>query len=173
MLAAGIVELFVRMVVSLGFVLSIVAVAYLVMRRRAGLTGRVSSRLAGGRGAATRPSRGALAGQPRQRAAARRSSRQHVEVIGRVGLTRTSSAVVVKFADRVLLVGAAEQGQPTVLAELDVATWELYDQDAEWTVPLERGSQPALDIETGADAAPGVPRPGFIDALREATVRRA
>lgn len=155
--AAGVVDLFVRMVVSLAFVLAIVAVAYVAMRRRAGLAGRVESRFAGSR----RPRTAAAAAAPK-RGGSRRGARQHVEVIGRVGLTRSSSAVVVKFADRVLLVGASEQAQPTVLAEVDAATWELFDRDAEWAVPLE---------VSGDDTAPA--RPGFVEALREATIRRA
>lgn len=164
--ASGIVDLFVRMVVSLALVLAIVAVAYFAMRRRAGLAGRVNTRLAGRRGTA-RPARGDRS-QRSQRGASRRGARQHVEVLGRVGLTRASSAVVLKFADRVLLVGASETAQPTVLAELDAATWELYDQDVEWTVPVELDAEQHDDAATGAAA-----RPGFLEALREATVRRA
>lgn len=172
--AAGIVDLFVRMMVSLAFVLGIVAVAYLAMRRRAGLAGRVNTRFAGRRGAApsSRGDRGARQRMPRgqrsQRGASRRGARQHVEVLGRVGLTRASSAVVLKFADRVLLVGASETAQPTVLAELDAATWELYDQDIEWTVPVELDADGNDDVVNGAAG-----RPGFLEALREATVRRA
>lgn len=162
--AAGIVDLFVRMVVSLALVLAIVAVAYFAMRRRAGLAGRVNTRLAGRRAPGRSPRQRA---QRPQRGAARRGARQHVEVLGRVGLTRASSAVVLKFADRVLLVGASETAQPTVLAELDAATWELYDQDVEWTVPVE------LDPEQHDDTASAAARPGFLEALREATVRRA
>jgi flagellar biogenesis protein FliO len=172
--ASGIVDLFVRMVVSLALVLAIVAVAYFAMRRRAGLAGRVNTRLAGrvntrlaGRRGTARPARGDRS-QRSQRGASRRGARQHVEVLGRVGLTRASSAVVLKFADRVLLVGASETAQPTVLAELDAATWELYDQDVEWTVPVELDAEQHDDAATGAAA-----RPGFLEALREATVRRA
>jgi flagellar biogenesis protein FliO len=172
--AAGIVGLFVRMVVSLALVLAIVAVAYFAMRHRAGLTGRVNSRFAGRRGAghASRAERGHR--QPRSQ---RRGARQHVEVLGRVGLTRASSAVVVKFADRVLLVGASETARPTVLAEVDAATWELFDQDAEWTVPVDRHADRHADHLADRhrrDAASGpAARPGFLEALREATVRRA
>lgn len=165
--AAGIVDLFVRMVVSLALVLAIVAVAYFAMRRRAGLAGRVNTRLAGRRALGQAPRQRTQRTQRTQRGAARRGARQHVEVLGRVGLTRASSAVVLKFADRVLLVGASETAQPTVLAELDAATWELYDQDVEWTVPVE------LDAEQHDDTASAAARPGFLEALREATVRRA
>ena len=60
-----------------------------------------------------------------------------------------------------ILVGASEQSQPAVLAEVDAATWELYEGGGEFTVPA--------DVERN-DLAPT--RPGFLDALREATVRR-
>lgn len=171
--AAGIVDLFVRMMVSLALVLAIVAVAYLAMRRRAGLAGSVNTRFAGRRnaGSATRSPRAARSPRAdrghRSRGASRRATRQHVEVLGRVGLTRASSAVVLKFADRVLLVGASETAQPTVLAEIDAATWELYDQDVEWTVPVE------IEGDQHDDTASAATRPGFLEALREATVRRA
>lgn len=170
--AAGIVDLFVRMVVSLAFVLAIVAVAYCAMRRRAGLAGRVDLRFAGRAGAGVSPSARAdraprMPAGRRAGSASRRGLRQHVEVLGRVGLSRSSSAVVLKFADRVLLVGASETAQPCVLAELDAATWELYDEDVEWSVPVELD---APDREH--DDAPAA-RPGFLEALREATVRRA
>lgn len=159
MLAAGIVDLFVRMVTSLALVLAIVAMAYVVMRRRAGTTtGRASARTGtparGGRRSTAQP-RGA------RHTGGRRGNRSAVEVLGRVGLTRSSSAVALKFGDRVILVGASEQSQPAVLAEVDAATWELYQGDSEFAVPA--------DVERD-DLAPA--RPGFLDALREATVRR-
>lgn len=170
MLAAGFVELLVRMLSSLAIVLAIVAIAYLVMRRRAGLAGRVAARPRGGRaasGAGARPARPARA--PRT---PRRSHRSAVEVIGRVGLSRSTAAVAVKFGDRVLLIGASEQAQPSVLAEIDAETWELCQARDEfeqaWTVPAE--------IDGGADGridAVEAARPGFLEALREATVRRA
>lgn len=156
MLATGFVDLLVRMITSLAIVLAIVAVAYVVMRRRAGMTVRT-----------TRPSVPNSAGARRvERAlrAARRNHRQPIEVIGRVGLSRSSAAVAIKFGDRVLLVGASEQSPPALLAEVDAATWELSDPGAEWSVPAEI-------VESSDDRLPA--RPGFIDALREATVRRA
>ena len=60
-----------------------------------------------------------------------------------------------------ILVGASEQSQPAVLAEVDAATWELYEGGSEFAVPA--------DMERD-DLAPA--RPNFLDALREATVRR-
>ena len=167
MIAAGFVDLVVRMLTSLAIVLAIVAVAYVVMRRRAGLTGRTAQprRIGGHRlTAGARPARA-----PR---APRRSHRSSVEVIGRVGLSRSTAAVAVRFGDRVLLIGASEQAQPSVLAEIDAATWELCqardDFEQEWTVPAGIDA-PGADADLDAAAA----RPGFLEALREATVRRA
>jgi flagellar biogenesis protein FliO len=158
MFAAGIVDLFVRMVTSLALVLAIVAAAYFVMRRRAGTARAASARSTGPARAARRPTN-----QPRgaRHVGGRRGTPPAVEVLGRVGLTRSSSAVALKFGDRVILVGASEQSQPAVLAEVDAATWELYEGGSEFTVPA--------DVERD-DLAPA--RPGFLDALREATVRR-
>jgi flagellar biogenesis protein FliO len=158
MIAAGFVDLFVRMVTSLALVLAIIAIAYVVMRRRAGSTPRI------GRTPAS-PSGSSMARRgERSPRAARRNHRQPIEVIGRIGLSRSSAAVAVKFGDRVILVGASEQSPPTVLAEVDAATWELSDPGAEWSVPA--------DIVEASDHGALV-RPNFIDALREATVRRA
>jgi flagellar biogenesis protein FliO len=158
MVAAGILDLFLRMVTSLALVLAIVAAAYFVMRHRAGMARSASARVTGPARANRRPSN-----QPRgaRHVGGRRGAPPAVEVLGRVGLTRSSSAVALKFGDRVILVGASEQSQPAVLAEVDAATWELYEGGSEFTVPA--------DVERG-DLAPA--RPGFIDALREATVRR-
>ena len=171
MLAAGVVDLFVRMLWSLGLVLAIIAIAYVVMRHRNGVSTRPSRR-AGPRAAAravvgAAPSRAAKpARQARSSRQARRPGRAHaIEVVGRVGLSRSTSAVALKFGDKVLLVGASEQAQPTVLAEIDAATWELCQVEAEWTVPAEIGA--------GATDAVPAERPSFLDALREATVRRA
>ena len=157
MFAAGMIDLLVRMLTSLALVLGIIAIAYLVMRHRAGVSPRPS-----------RPSRPAASRAGRQGVArpsrpARRSNRAAIEVIGRVGLSRSSAAVALKFGDKVLLVGAAEQSPPTVLAEVDAATWELFDADTEWAVPAP--------LDDSGDAP--TTRPGFLDALREATVRRA
>ena len=178
MLAAGIVALFGRMIASLALVLAIIAVAYFVMRLRSGRTpmrnGSSSRRPVrpGRRGARAAIGAGLGAGKR----SARRSNRQHVEVLGRVGLTRSSSAVVVQFADRVLLLGTSETAQPTVLAEIDAATWELCAADAEWSVPVEvavdHDHDHDRDRDRDRDATTGA-RPTFLEALREATVRRA
>jgi flagellar biogenesis protein FliO len=170
MLAAGFVELLVRMVSSLAIVLAIVAIAYVVMRRRAGVGGRPGARPGRNRpttGGGVRPARASR--PPRS---PRRAHRSAVEVIGRVGLSRSTAAVAVKFGDRVLLIGASEQAQPSVLAEIDAETWELCQARDEfeqaWTVPAEIDGRADGRVDP-AEAA----RPGFLEALREATVRRA
>ncbi len=97
MFAAGIVDLFVRMVTSLAVVLGIVAIAYVVMRRRAGMTvrpsapsGRRSTRLA--TASVNRVARAAGASTRRARPG-RRGHRAAIEVLGRTGLSRSSAAV--------------------------------------------------------------------------------
>jgi flagellar biogenesis protein FliO len=171
--AAGFVDLVVRMLTSLTIVLAIVAVAYVVMRRRAGSTRRAVVPGRAPRGRSTSPAgRGAGALRsgraPRAPRAPRRGHRSSVEVIGRVGLSRSTAAVAVRFGDRVLLIGASDQAQPSVLAEVDAVTWELCqardELEQEWSVPAE------IDV-SGDDTE--VARPGFLEALREATVRRA
>ena len=84
MLAAGIVDLFVRMMTSLALVLAIVAMAYVVMRRRAGATAGSASAapadLPDGSRRSTAQPRGA------RHIGGRRGNRPAVEVLGRVGL---------------------------------------------------------------------------------------
>lgn len=184
--ATGVLGLFVKMLTSLALILAIIAIAYAVMRRRSHLAAAGNSRGAGSRGAGSRGAgaqllravrrSGDVAGSSGPRRRARRSGRSQIEVLGRVGLTRSTAAVALRFGDRVVLVGASEQAQPTVLAELDLATWELYDQDAEWRVPDASAIDAAAERSDDAGAAPVgavAHRPlGFLDALREATVRR-
>jgi flagellar biogenesis protein FliO len=148
MIASGTVALFVRMVVSLAFVLALVGVAALVMRRRQPGAHQHRSGL--------RSARPAVGFSPRPR----RASRNAVQVLGRVGLTRSTAAVAVRFGDRIVLLGASDQAPVAVLAECDAVTWEAQHVDAEWTVPA-----PLVEHDRPV-------RVGFVEALREATVRR-
>lgn len=135
----------IRMIVSLGLVLALVAVAYQFARRRQN---------GGGLGLPTSQRR-----RNRNRATANRP----LEVEARAGLSRGSSAVAVRFADRIVLVGVTEGAPSSVLAEIDVDEWdraqESDDEDAEERMPLDPNS-----VVT--------PRPSFLDALRDATSRR-
>jgi flagellar biogenesis protein FliO len=140
---SGVVHLFVRMIVSLAIVLAIVGVAAFVMRRRGTVRGNRRPVGFGRR-------------QPR-----RRAGRPTIEVLGRVALTRSSSAVALRFADRVVLIGASDQAPAAVLADIAAGTWDSLLDDPEWAVP-----------ESAPDRLPGE-RPTFLQALREATVRSA
>ena len=92
----SLVALLVRVVVSLGVVLAIMAGSAAVLRR----SGVVGTGSTGKRGTRRR-------GAP-------------VEVIARHGLSRTSSVAVVRMGGRVLMLGVTEQ-QVTLLTEVDPA----------------------------------------------------
>jgi flagellar biogenesis protein FliO len=149
----GLGELIVRMVVSLAIVLAIVLVAYAFLRRRQHGGGSF------GRAPMTRRATGTGAGRSRRTTARNTGGRRGLRIVGRVGVSRTSSIVAVQFAERVLLVGASEQTGPAVLAELSVDDWERATEASQESVPLATG---------GTTTA----RPGILDALREATIRR-
>ena len=152
----GLGELIVRMVVSLAIVLAIVLAAYAVLRRRQqGGGGSMRAPLA----RRSTVAGGARVGRGRRTAVRNGGGRRGLRIVGRVGVSRTSSIVAVQFAERVLLVGASEQTGPAVLAELSVEDWERATEVPEESVPLATGS-----------VTPG--RPGILDALREATIRR-
>jgi len=92
----SLVALLVRVVVSLGVVLAVMAGAAAVLRR----SGVVGTGPAGRRGMRRR-------GMP-------------VEVIARHGLSRTSSLAVVRLGERALVLGVTEH-QVTLLTEVDPA----------------------------------------------------
>jgi flagellar protein FliO/FliZ len=80
--------------------------------------------------------------------------RDLLQVVARQTLSRTASIAVVHAADRALVVGVTDHGV-SVLAELDVASLEPDEPD---------------------DATPIAAGPswqGFLDALRERSVRRS
>lgn len=146
---ASLGALMLRTLLALGLVLAIIAVAYVAMKRRNAMGGMVAPRGLG---------RGLNGGAGRKQQHRRRSS-TGIEVVGRVGLTRTNAAVAVKFGDRVVLVAAAEQGTTSVLAEMPADEWE------ELTEIREQIPTPLLDNAGEA------PRPSFVEALRQATSR--
>ncbi len=158
------VDLVVRMIVSLGVVLGLMFGAYWFLRRRQGFIGTPSVN----RARLVRPGRvSRLTPGPARGAPARATgNRRGLRVLGRVGVARTTQVVALQFGERVLLVGASDTSAPTVLAELDLATWtavtEQPDPSTEELVPLVRD---AID--------PRASRPtSLIDSLREATLRR-
>ena len=156
----GLGELLVRMVVSLVVVLGLVLGAYAILRRRQGLpSGR---ELRGGR-----EKRSSLIRVRSGSSTAKSGNKRGLKIVGRVGLGRTSSVIAVQFADRVFMLGTSEQGPPSVLAELDLDSWNASMETPEDLQPILRsGGGP------GAPATPGDRRPTILDALREATTRR-
>lgn len=137
----AVAELLIRTVVALAIVLSIVAVAYGVMRRRA--TGRTGGLRSGRSGLA------------------RRGVAPAIEVVARVGLTRDAALMAVRFGDRVMLVSVGEQTPASVLAEMSTTDWEELHTVRE---PLEPDGAPSIISRTNE-------RPSFFEALREATTR--
>lgn len=153
----SLVALLTRSVISLAIVFAIVFVAYRIAKRRAsGASSRVSrpSTKAGGRTSSL------FGGH-------RRSTPAPIEVVGRVGLTRGAAAVAIRFGDRIVLVSATDQGQATVLAEMPGAQWEELTAVAEVATPISA----IPDVRTGAMTSTA--RPGFVEALRQATSRHA
>ena len=106
--------LVVRVVVSLGVVLALMAGAAAVLRRN---------------------------GVPGRRASLGRRSTAKVEVLARHGLGRSSSVAVVRVGERAFVLGVTEQ-QVTLLTEADPAQLiEAQDPDAAGT-PLSGGGFP-------------------------------
>lgn len=142
---AGLAEVVLRVVVSLGLVLALIGVAFAIAKRK---TGRGIT-----------PSRRSRRGTP-----------PAIEVIGRAGLARGASAVALRFGDRVVMVGVTEQAPTTVLAEITTEDWDelqrIDDEPVVDTTPLPFGKD-------GVSNGPVGPRPTFLEALRHATSRRA
>ncbi len=141
---SGVLPLIMRTTVSLAIVLAVIGAAYAVVRRRAAAGGPVFG--------------------SRRRAAA-----PAIEVVGRAGLARGATAVALRFGDRVVMVGVCENASTAVLADIDAALWdELH--------PVEDTLVPTTAFGRGPMASPtqpGAARPRFVDALRDATTRRA
>lgn len=147
-----------RMVISLVVVLGIVLIAYKVIKRRQN-RGFLSGNRSGGllaRMATPSRSMGAAGGRGA-------NTKRGLRLVGRVGLSRTSAVVAVQFGERVFMVGASEQGQPTMLAETDLETWTAATETADEIVP------PARRIVSAANTRP---RSSLLEALREVTARR-
>ena len=155
-----------RMAISLVVVLGLVLGAYWRIKRRQNPMS--SSGLRGGnprRGLLAKmivPGRSVAASGSRSGAHAKRG----LKIVGRVGLSRTSSVVAVQFAERVFMLGSSEQGPPTVLAELDLDAWTAATESGEEFVPMGRAG--TLTSPLG-----GRQRPTLLEAMRKATTRRA
>lgn len=151
------VELVIRSIVSLGFVLLVIAGAYIVAKRRGGVSR--SSRAGRSGGSAL----GVLTGS-RGRSHSKREPAV-LETLGRVGLSRGSVAMAVRFGDSVVLLGLAEGAPITVLQEMPAARWDELTE-------VESVVTTAVPTDILGNEIPASQRPNFVDALREATVRR-
>lgn len=157
------VALTVRMLVSLAVVLAVIAGAYLVARRRANGVKRPAS----GRRLSIAVPR--LGGGDKLGHRSKSNPRGGLEVVGRIGLTRGSAAVALRFGDRIVLVAAGETGQATVVAEMPAFEWDESQLVRE---PLEFPVQRTPGVATPDPTLGAVSRPGFVEALRMATSRR-
>ncbi|QGG94654.1 flagellar biosynthetic protein FliO [Actinomarinicola tropica] len=126
----NVLELMLRLVISMGLVVAIIVVAAKFVRNRPGL----------GLG--------------------RTGDGPKVDVLDRTQVGRNASVAVVRVGGRGLVVGVTEQ-QVTLLAEAPELVVKYEQQEAERTAP------PA------EQDAPGRTRMNFVEALREATVRRS
>lgn len=144
----SLVALLVRVVVSLGVVLAVMAGAAAVLRR----SGVVGTTGMGKRGLRRRP--------------------VPVEVIARHGLSRSSSVAVVRLGERALVLGVTEH-QVSLLTEIDPAELTAFPGDA----PEPPGPPDPEDPAAGP-AGPGIgagslPWKVALEQLRERTVRRS
>ena len=121
MSGVGLVALVVRMLLSLGVVLGVVAVAFVVARRRAGRGPAISPPWSGG--------------------SRRRSANVPIEVVGRAGLARGTAAVALRFGDSIVLVGVSEQAPVSVLTQIDAQLWDAGLIEQERLIPTS--PQPA------------------------------
>jgi flagellar biogenesis protein FliO len=173
----GFGDLVLRMLLSLVIVLAVVLGAYAFLRRRQGLGGsvrRTSLVPINGSGSRTAAIRTAIFGS---RGARPNGTRRGLRVVGRVGIGRTTQVVAVQFAEKVYLLGASEQSAPTILAELEMAAWQAATEPPDdggptaTSVGRDRGSARLSGGDSPAGDAPAQ-RPGLLQALRDATVRR-
>jgi flagellar biogenesis protein FliO len=159
----GLGDLLLRMVLSLVVVLGLVLGAYAILRRRQGTpSGRELRSERGER-------RTGLLGRTAGGLAPKSGNRRGLKIVGRVGVSRTTSVVAIQFADRVLMIGTSEQAAPSVLAELDLETWTASTATPDDLQPIAR---PSSSGPGGSAGTAGARRPSFLDALRDATTRR-
>ena len=148
----SLVVLLVRVVVSLGVVLAVMAAAAAVLRR----SGVAGTAVSGRRGARRKPP---------------------VEVIARHGLSRSASVTVVRLGGRGLVLGVTEH-QVTLLTEVDPAELETPNDETPggWGVSPRQGRRepPTAAGPAGPGIGPGsLPWKVALEQLRERTVRRS
>jgi hypothetical protein len=105
---------------------------------------------------------------PRTNAVAKGAGqRRALRVVGRITIGRSTQMVAVQFAEQVYLVAASEHGAPSVITQVPLDEWLEATDEVESVIPI---APELVAIDGGAEYP--APR-GFVDALREATVRRA
>jgi len=168
-------SLVVRMLISLAIVFAFIGGGYVLMRRRQNGGGssprssqaprspmRIASRNHNSIGS-TRSRR-----TPRTNAVGKGGGqRRALRVVGRITIGRSTQMVAVQFAEHVYLVAASEHGVPSVITQVPLDEWLEATDEVESVVPL---APELVAIDGGAEHP--APR-SFVDALREATVRRA
>ena len=165
-------SLVVRMLISLAIVFAFIGGGYVLMRRRQNGGGsaprlprspmRINARshntLGGVRSRQTRRTNAVAKGAGQRRA---------LRVVGRITIGRSTQMVAVQFAEHVYLVAASEHGAPTVVTQVPLDEWHEATDEVESVIPI---APELVAIDGGAEQS--APR-NFVDALREATVRRA
>ena len=154
----GVGALLIRMIVSLAVGLGLVFAAYAILRRR-----NTFSSGGAGNGRATKSGR-RPSSLVRSKSGTAGSRGKGLSVVGRIGIGRTVSVVAVQFGNRVFMLGASEQGAPSLLAELDLEQWNQATQLPEDLAPIRHSGSGAPEASSK--------RVGFLDALRESTTRR-
>ncbi|MFZ4811065.1 MAG: flagellar biosynthetic protein FliO [Ilumatobacteraceae bacterium] len=151
----GFGELVIRMVISLAVVLGVMFGLYAILRRRQGYSPSSVSRSSRTNGSSKSIAKSSSKGSSKTS-----GNRTGLRVLGRLGVGRTSQLVAVQFADRVFLVGASEQSAPTVMAELDLFSWEAHIATVEESAVIREAIIPGHSSKT------------ILDSLREVTARR-
>ncbi|MEI6401018.1 MAG: hypothetical protein WCP59_02420 [Actinomycetota bacterium] len=168
-------SLVVRMLISLAIVFAFIGGGYVLMRRRQNGGGSVPRSSRAPRSpmriaARSHNSTGSARSRrtPRANAVAKGGGqRRALRVVGRITIGRSTQMVAVQFAEHVYLVAASEQGAPSVITQVPLDEWLEATDDVESVFPI---APELVAIDGGAEHT--APR-SFVDALREATVRRA
>jgi flagellar protein FliO/FliZ len=150
----SVATLFVRLVVSLGVVLMLMTFAARALNKSKSLGGRRRT----GRGGASR----------------RRTTTTPVEIVGRQSLGRRSSVVLVRTANRGLVLGVTE-ANIHVLAETTVNELLVPDEPepaAAKAVAIETIAIEPSDLEAGGRRALPAGRTTLLDQIRERTIRK-
>ena len=168
-------SLVVRMLISLAIVFAFIGGGYVLLRRRqnggrplgrAPRTARSTMRLSARNHSSSRT--GGSLRSPRNHAVAKGANpRRALRVVGRITIGRSTQMVAVQFGDQVYLVAASEQGAPSVITQVPLDEWLEATDEVESVIPI---APELVAIDGGAEYP--APR-SFVDALREATVRRA